>query len=71
MVEMNYVQSSNVECVGYDPECMELHIRFVDSALTYVYHSVPQQVFDEMMAAPSKGIYLNQCVKNVYPFEKR
>lgn len=71
MVEMNYVQSSNVECVGYDPEFMELHIRFVDSAPTYVYLGVPQQVFDEMMAAPSKGSFLNQCVKNVYPFEKR
>ena len=71
MVEMHYVQSSNVECVGYDPEFMELHVRFLSSAITYVYLNVPQQVFDEMMAAPSKGIYLNQCVKNVYPFEKR
>jgi hypothetical protein len=71
MVDMTYVQSSNVECVGYDPEFMELHIRFVHSALTYVYVNVPQQVFDEMMAAPSKGIYINQCVKNVYAFNKR
>jgi len=71
MVEMNYVQSRNVESVGYDSESMELHIRFLNSAITYVYHNVPQQVFDEMMAAPSKGTYLSQCVKNVYPFEKR
>ena len=71
MVEMNYVQSTHVECVGYDPEFMELHVRFLSSAITYVYLDVPQQVFDEMMAAPSKGIYLNQCVKNVYRFEKR
>ena len=71
MVEMNYVQSTNVECIGYDPEFMELHVRFLNSALTYVYLNVPQQVFDEMMSAPSKGSYLSQCVKNVYPFEKR
>jgi hypothetical protein len=71
MVEMNYVQSSNVECIGYDPESMELHVRFLNSALTYVYLNVPQQVFDEMMYAPSKGSYLSQCIKNVYPFEKR
>lgn len=71
MVEMHYVQSENVECVGYDPEIMELHVRFLSSAITYVYVNVPQQVFDEMLAAPSKGGYLNQCVKNVYLFEKR
>lgn len=71
MVEMHYVQSKNVECVGYDPEFMELHVRFLTSPMTYVYLNVPQQVFDEMMAAPSKGSYLNQCVKSVYPFEKR
>ena len=71
MVEMQYVQSKNLECVGYDPEFMELHVRFLSSAITYVYLNVPQQVFDEMMVVPSKGSYLNQCVKNVYPVEKR
>jgi hypothetical protein len=71
MVEMHYVQSSNVECVGYDPGLMELHVRFLNSAPTYVYLNVPQQVFDGMIEAPSKGIYLNQCVKSVYHFEKR
>lgn len=71
MVEMHYVQSTNVECGGYDPDFMELHVRFLTSPITYVYLNVPQQVFDEMMVAPSKGSYVNQCVKNVYPFEKR
>jgi len=71
MVEMHFVQSTNVECVGYDPEFMELHVRFLNSPVTYVYLNVPQQVFDEMMAASSKGSYLSQCVKEVYPFEKR
>jgi hypothetical protein len=71
MVEMQYVQSSNVECVGYDPEFMELHVRFINSAITYVYINVPQLVFDEMMSAPSKGSYLNRCVKNVYHFVTR
>lgn len=71
MVEMHYVQSNNVECVGYDPDTMELHVRFLSSAITYVYLNVPQQVFDEVLAAPSKGSYLNQSVKYVYPFERR
>lgn len=71
MVEMQYVQSGNVECVGYDPALMELHVRFLRSAITYVYLNVPQQTFDGMLAAPSKGTYLNQCVKNIYPYEKR
>lgn len=71
MVEMQYVQSSNVECVGYDPDVMELHVRFLGGPTIYVYLNVPQQVFDEMMAAPSKGSYLHQCVKDIYPFEMR
>ncbi len=33
MVEMNYVESSNIEQVGYDKEAMELHIIFKSSGL--------------------------------------
>ena len=71
MIEMHYVQSSNVESVGYDAELMELHVRYLSSATIYVYLNVPQQIYDELMVAPSKGSYLARCVKNVFPFERR
>ena len=69
MVEMHYVDSSNIEAVGYDETARELHVRFLSSG-TYVYHGVPQDVYDELMAAPSKGSYLNRVIKSNYDYSK-
>ena len=69
MVEMNYVDSSNIEQIGHDGDAQELYVRFLSGAL-YVYSGVPQEVFDELMAAPSKGSYLNRAVKGVYDHRK-
>jgi len=70
MPEMIYVDSSNIEAIGYDGDSQELHIRFLSSA-SYIYHGVPRQVFDELVNAPSKGSFLNREVKNVYKFTKQ
>ena len=55
MPEMHYVDSSNVEAIGYDPGTQELHIQFLKSGETYVYFDVEEGVFHEMMQADSKG----------------
>ena len=68
--EMHYVDSSNVEAIGYDPATQELHVQFLKSG-TYVYFGVEESVFHEFMQAPSKGQYLNETVKGRYQFEKR
>ena len=52
MVDMNYVDSSNIEAIGYDTDAQELHVRFLSGA-TYIYHGVPQETYDNLMAAPS------------------
>ena len=70
MVEMNYVESSNIEQVGYDKEAMELHIIFKSSGL-YIYHGVSVAVYEEFISAASLGSYLNREIKGVYEFEKR
>jgi len=44
---------------------MELHIRFLKSG-DYVYRNVPQDVFDGLMNADSKGSYFNRMIKPVY-----
>ena len=31
MPEMHYVDSSNVESIGYDPDTRELHVQFLKS----------------------------------------
>lgn len=69
MPEMTYVDSSNIEAIGYDQESRELHVQFVSGA-RYVYQEVPPQVFDGLMAAGSKGSFLNREVKGVYRYTK-
>ena len=68
--EMHYVDSSNVEAIGYDPAAQELHVQFLTSG-TYVYFDVEEGVFDEFLQAPSKGQYLNWNVKGRYQSERR
>ena len=49
MPEMQYVDSSNIEAIGYDPDNQELHVRFLKSGETYVYYSVEEWVFQEFL----------------------
>ena len=70
MPEMHYVDSSDVEAIGYDPDARELHVRFIKSG-NYVYLDVEEWVFSEFLQAESKGRYLNQSIKGVYNYEMR
>ena len=70
MPEMHYVDSSNVEAIGYDPDTRELHVHFKTSG-NYVYAEVEEWVFSEFLQANSKGRYLNQMIKGVYDYELR
>ena len=70
MPEMIYVDSSNVEAIGYDDETQDLHVQFLSGGY-YIYHRVPRDVFDRLMSAPSKGSFLNREVKRVYDFSKQ
>ncbi len=65
MVEMNYVDSSNIEAIGYDAEHSQLHVQF-KGGMTYVISEVPQEVYDQFLSAPSKGSYYNRSIKPVY-----
>jgi hypothetical protein len=69
MAEMHYVDSTNIEAIGYDAQAQELHVCFL-SGDTYIYHGVPQDVYDDLMNAPSKGSYLNRVVKGTYAYTK-
>jgi len=67
MLEMVFVDSSNIEAIGYDEDAQELHVRFLSGA-TDAYLNVPRQVFDDLMYAPSKGSFLNREIKTVFQF---
>lgn len=71
VIEMEYVNSSNVEQIGYDEDLSELHVKFLSGPTIYVYMGVPQQVYGDLLNAPSKGSFLHANVYENYPFEKR
>lgn len=70
MPEMIFVDSTNVEAIGYDPATQELHVRFVKSGETYAYYAVEEWVFQEFMQTDSKGNYLNTKIKPHYQYGK-
>ena len=70
MPEMIYVDSSNVEAIGYDDDTQQLHVQFLSGGY-YTYQDVPREIFDDLMNAPSKGSFLNREVKGVYQFTKQ
>lgn len=60
--DMVYVDSSNIEAIGYDADSRELHVQFISGTL-YVYFDVDEFLFNELLAANSKGSYLNREIK--------
>jgi hypothetical protein len=59
------VESSSLASVGYDANSRSLEVQFVHGAI-YVYSDVPLEVFEGLMAAESKGRYLNSNIRDVY-----
>jgi hypothetical protein len=69
-MEFVYVDSSNVEQIGYDAEWSELHVIFKNGS-HYVYSEVPPDVWDAFLNAPSKGVFLNTDIKKGgYPYRR-
>ena len=65
---MPRVQSSAVDRVDYTPETMTLDIWYKDAGL-YSYSGVPERVYRALLAAPSIGRFVNEAVKDHYPFK--
>ena len=70
MPEMIFVDSSNIEAIGYDTDTLELHVRFLKSGETYAYYAIEEWRYQELMQADSKGIYLNTNIKPNYQYAK-
>lgn len=70
MPDMQYVNSSNIDQVGYEEDQRELHVVF-KSGSHYVYYDVPAETFQQLVDAPSLGSFLNRELKNVYQFSKQ
>jgi hypothetical protein len=70
MPDMIFINSSNIEAIGYEAATLELHVRFLKTGITYVYYAVEEWRFQELMQADSKGTYLNANIKPHYQYAK-
>jgi hypothetical protein len=62
------VDSSLISSVAYSPQAtLEVEFR---SGSVYRYFLVPQAVFDQLIAAPSKGTYFNRHVRTSFRSER-
>lgn len=69
---MNWIEtpeSSNIARFAYDETSNILIVEFLKGG-TYNYYDVPQVIFDQMKAAPSKGQFLAQNVKGIYRYAR-
>jgi hypothetical protein len=62
------VISSNVVAIGYKEKEKDLYIDFKNGS--YVYFNVPQEIYDGLLNAESKGKYLHQKIKGRYDYAK-
>lgn len=70
MVLMIPLRSSSIEAAGYDAGSRELHVRFVESGVTYVYTNVERTVFEALLQADSKGAFFQEHVRDTYSYRR-
>ncbi|CQH21614.1 KTSC domain-containing protein [Yersinia enterocolitica] len=68
-MERTYVDSSNLESVGYDSTSNVLEVEFKNGSL-YQYLDVPEHIFPELITASSVGIYFNENIRNNYECQR-
>ena len=61
------VKSSSLASLGYDAATGILEVEFRNHRC-YQYFVVPQHVFKGLIAAESKGTYLNEHIRGRFPF---
>jgi hypothetical protein len=66
MLRFHPVASTSIDTVAYDDETGVLYLRFRDSKALYAYDGVPERIVEELLAADSKGIYVNEEIKPAY-----
>jgi hypothetical protein len=65
-MDMIPVRSSAIDAIGYDANTKQMSIKFNNNSIAYTFYNVPFQVFNELMAAPSKGIHYHNYIEGRY-----
>ncbi|MBU0569173.1 KTSC domain-containing protein [Patescibacteria group bacterium] len=63
------VSSSNIFSIGYDAQSRILEIEFTSNEV-YQYFDVPENLYNGLMSASSKGQFLNDYIKYSYRYQK-
>ncbi|HKP53524.1 MAG TPA: KTSC domain-containing protein [Chloroflexia bacterium] len=66
-MELIEVESSMIDAAGCDPESRALLV-ILNSGKSYRYTGVPKKVYEELLAAKSKGSYMKTFVIDAYPY---
>lgn len=64
------VSSTELASIGYQEATSVLEVEFRKGGV-YQYFGVPAQIYDQLMAAPSKGSYFNRVIREGgYPYSR-
>jgi hypothetical protein len=61
--------SSSIACFCYDERNQVLVVEFKHRRI-YNYYDVPQEVFEQMISAPSKGQFFLENVREEYDYTR-
>jgi hypothetical protein len=63
------VSSGNIRSVGYDVDRRILEVEFHSGSI-YQYSTVPENEYEGLLNASSKGSYLNTHIKDRYAYNQ-
>lgn len=68
-MERQQVSSSNIATIGYDAASETLEVEFTSGSV-YQYYGVGAALYEQLMAATSKGQFLSAYLKNQYAYSR-
>ena len=63
---MPYFRSTAIKRAEYDEDTRTLTLYFVETGGPYHYRNVPENIFDGLCKARSKGRYFNDHIRDKY-----
>jgi hypothetical protein len=64
------INSTTLAALAYDRSRQQLHLKFRDHAV-YTYFGVPEQIYEGLLRAPSKGQYFNARIRCHFEYKCR
>ncbi len=65
----SYTTSSTIRTIEYFELEQKMRVTFVNGS-QYDYYSVPENIFEQALAAESIGQFFSLCIKDIYSYNK-